>query len=49
MSNLQRSLYESQRRFDVGMITRADLAQVLAQVAQGTSRYYSSTIQSNDQ
>ncbi|MCH7383082.1 TolC family protein [Acinetobacter dispersus] len=35
MSNLQRSLYESQRRFDVGMITRADLAQVLAQVAQG--------------
>lgn len=35
LSNLQRSLYESQRRFDVGMITRADLAQVLAQVAQG--------------
>ncbi|MFI7935578.1 TolC family protein, partial [Acinetobacter baumannii] len=35
MANLQRSLYESKRRFDVGMITRADLAQVLAQVAQG--------------
>ncbi|MDH0030340.1 MULTISPECIES: TolC family protein [unclassified Acinetobacter] len=35
LANLQRSLYESQRRFDVGMITRADLAQVLAQVAQG--------------
>ncbi|WHR57928.1 TolC family protein [Acinetobacter haemolyticus] len=35
LTNLQRSLFESQRRFDVGMITRADLAQVLAQVAQG--------------
>ncbi len=35
LTNLHRSLFESQRRFDVGMITRADLAQVLAQVAQG--------------
>lgn len=44
MANLQRSLYESKRRFDVGMITRADLAQVLAQVAQRSSRYYTGTI-----
>lgn len=35
ISNLQRSLYEAQRRFDVGIITRADLAQIVAQVAQG--------------
>lgn len=35
LNNLQRSLYEAQRRFNAGMITRADLAQVLSQVAQG--------------
>ncbi|MCU4414297.1 TolC family protein [Acinetobacter sp. WU_MDCI_Axc73] len=35
LTNLQRSLYEAQRRFSAGVITRADLAQVLSQVAQG--------------
>lgn len=35
LEQLNHSHYEAKRRFDVGMITRADLAQVLAQVAQG--------------
>lgn len=34
-SNLKQSLYEAEQRFKVGMITRADLAQVQAQYAQG--------------
>ena len=34
-ANLKQSLYEAERRFKVGMITRADLAQVQAQYAQG--------------
>lgn len=33
--NLKQSLYEAEQRFKVGMITRADLAQVQAQHAQG--------------
>lgn len=35
LNNLQHSLYEAQRRFNAGVITRADLAQVVSQVAQG--------------
>lgn len=35
LTNFKRSLYEAGRRFDAGIITRADLAQVQAQVAQG--------------
>ncbi|MDM1021827.1 TolC family protein [Acinetobacter sp. VNK23] len=34
-ANLKQSLYEAERRFKVGMITRADLAQLQAQYAQG--------------
>lgn len=34
-ANLKQSLYEAERRFKVSMITRADLAQVQAQYAQG--------------
>ncbi|WP_151813871.1 TolC family protein [Acinetobacter ursingii] len=37
LNNLQRSLYEAQRRFDAGVITRADLAQVVSQFAQGNA------------
>lgn len=35
LKNLNRSSYEAQRRFDVGLITRSDLAQVTAQLSQG--------------
>ncbi|MCH7389027.1 TolC family protein [Acinetobacter dispersus] len=34
-ANLKQSLFEAERRLKVGMITRADLAQVQAQYAQG--------------
>ncbi|MCY6413773.1 TolC family protein [Acinetobacter sp. VNH17] len=44
-SNLKQSLYEAERRFKVGMITRADLAQVQAQYAQGIADVVS--VQSN--
>nr|WP_228206931.1 TolC family protein [Acinetobacter sp. LoGeW2-3] len=33
--NLERALYEAQKKFAAGVITRADLAQVEAQLAQG--------------
>nr|WP_174507069.1 TolC family protein [Acinetobacter sp. Marseille-Q1620] len=35
LSNLMRNQYEANRKYKVGMITRADLAQVEAQVAEG--------------
>lgn len=35
LQNLQKSLSDSQKRFKAGVITRADLAQVQSQVAQG--------------
>lgn len=44
-ANLKQSLYEAERRFKVGMITRADLAQVQAQYAQGIADVVS--VQSN--